>query len=433
MERYRQHLTALLNRYTQACDEFNLDAIAIHSGQLTYYKNDDLSHPFHPAAIAQQWLPYDIAPDTWLLITKDQQCSLYWPAQQDFWHVMPKEPDGPWVGDWTIVAAKDSNWLKKLSTKCAIISPQPESIDSATGAIINPEALIQWLNYDRAIKTPWEIEQLQYANNIGIKGHLAAKNAFNNGASEYDIHLAFLTATQQQQIEEPYGSIIALNENAAVLHYEHKKIHAPTQSKTLLIDAGFKHYGYASDITRTFTNDEGIFKGLLQSVDEYQKQLNSLCVPGAHYEDIHEAALTYCANTLLNSGLCKLNVEEQLAKKIPQVFFPHGIGHLLGLNVHDVGGRQISRDGKTKPPGDHAPFLRMTRTLEKDMVITIEPGLYFIPMLIDKMTTDVKDHGCDLDLINQLKSFGGIRIEDNIVVDAEPINLTRNVADSSAL
>jgi len=426
MSLYNRHIQTLVQRYNEACDQFQLNAIAIHSGSLTYYHGDDLSHPFHPTAFAQQWLPYNITPDTWILFSKATGLTLYWPAKQDFWHVSPVEPSGEWTEHWQVNGYTNLDWLVNFGESFAVISNSPESIPNSEKVDLNPTSLINWLNFDRAVKTEWEIEQLRIANQRAVKGHVAAQNAFLAGLSEAEIHQQYLVATEQQQIEEPYGSIVGLNEASAVLHYEQKSLIRPVEPKTLLIDAGVKQCGYASDITRTFTTDKNEFHALVQNVDTFQQQLIAMCTPDTNYLAIHEATLKFTAQSLIDMKICSLGVEEQLHKRIPQVFFPHGVGHLLGLQVHDAGGHQKNRQGELERPPEHAPFLRLTRKLEDGVVITIEPGIYFIPMLINKMVSEIKDHGCDLQLIEQLKPFGGIRIEDNIVVRKEgPLNLTR--------
>jgi len=210
------------------------------------------------------------------------------------------------------------------------------------------------------------------------------------------------------------------------LHYEHKRPHVPDHFNTLLIDAGAKINGYGSDITRTFTTDENVFNDLLISMDSIQQTLANKAIHGVDYRDLHLTCLTEIANLLQESQICSLPADEQIAKGITQTFFPHGLGHLLGLQVHDVGGHQVSPEGDILKPQSNAPYLRLTRTLESNMVITIEPGLYFIPMLLEKMLSTVPQHGCDMSLIKSLLPFGGIRIEDNVLVkDNMSVNLTR--------
>jgi Xaa-Pro dipeptidase len=426
MSLYQHHLQTLLERYRQACDQFALGAIALHSGSLTYYTNDDNAHPFHPMPLTQQWLPFDLMPEAWLIISKDSAPTLIWPDRPDFWHVTPKLTEGDWQQHWKIVKASQTSISALLPKPVAVLSHQPDGIDFIEPQNVNPVELLNWLNFDRAVKTEWEIEQLRIASQRAVRGHRAAKEAFLSGLCEYDIHLAYLRASKQQQLEEPYGSIVALNEGAAVLHYENKHLEAPKCSNTLLIDAGAKINGYASDITRTFTQGNDFFLDLVKAVDALQLRLCQQCTVGTNYLDIHNSALQEIAALLHQSGLCKLGVEEQLAKKVTQTFFPHGIGHLLGLNVHDAGGLQQNRQGDLATRPEHAPFLRLMRPLQNNTVVTIEPGLYFIPMLLEKMIAEIPEHGCDLKLIETLKPFGGIRIEDNVVAKAEgTLNLTR--------
>jgi Xaa-Pro dipeptidase len=425
MSLYHRHLQTLVQRFNHACDEFGYQNIVIHGGNTVGIADDDQSYPFRAYPSAQQWLPYDIEPDTWIVFSKQDGLTLHWPQGEDFWHVNSSQPGGDWSEDWTIQPTGDRSWLASLK-KAAILTPQPEMLAGVKNLEINPAPLKHWLAFDRAYKTDWEIDHLRIANQIAAKGHLAAEAAFHDGLSEYDIHMAYLKATSQQQIEEPYGSIVGLNEAAAILHYEQKQLAEPSDHRTLLIDAGARHNGYASDITRTFTTDTGAFNALLKGVDELQQKLVAQCTIGTDYLSIHNSALTMTAELLNTSSICSLSVEEQLAKKIPQVFFPHGIGHLLGLQVHDVGGHQADREGHTTARPEHAPFLRLLRPLDEGVVITIEPGVYFIPMLLEKMIAETPDHGCDLALIETLKPFGGIRIEDNVVVRHEgPLNLSR--------
>ena len=116
------------------------------------------------------------------------------------------------------------------------------------------------------------------------------------------------------------------------------------------------------------------------------------------------------------TGLDDDNIVE---KGITRVFFPHGIGHFLGVQVHDVA-------GKPTPPPEDAPFLRLTRRLEPGMVVTIEPGLYFIPSLMDPLLDGELGQYLNRELISRLRGCGGIRVEDNVVVTENGSrNLTR--------
>src|SRR5690606_25810634 len=132
------------------------------------------------------------------------------------------------------------------------------------------------------------------------------------------------------------------------------------------------------------------------------------------------------AAVLENLGIVRMDPQAQLDTGVSSVFFPHGIGHFLGLQVHDVGGFMAGPGGGAidKPAGH--PFLRLTRVLADDHVVTIEPGLYFIPMLLDGLRAGSHAGAVDWRKVDHLTAFGGVRIEDNVRVAATPENLTRD-------
>ncbi|MEP0072280.1 MAG: Xaa-Pro dipeptidase [Marinomonas sp.] len=418
---YQAHLAELTNRYEDALSHFNLDAIVLASGEKSYYFQDDHTHPFHAYSGAQQWLPFTLGAETYLIIKAGQKPTLVWPVRDDFWHAPNPVPAGDWQHDWNIVEAKKQDkWFANLPQKTAWLGPKPMEFT------IPCEGLKAYVDFSKAIKTPYEINTITAASERAVKGHIAAKQAFLAGMSELEIHLAFLQASQQSATQEPYPGIVGLDEHAAVLHYEHKSIKKQANSRTLLIDAGANEHGYASDITRTFVRHNDEFSALVDSLDKMEQYLCAKALSGVEFRKLHQDTLIGISTLLRDHQICSLSVEEQLAKSIPQVFFPHGLGHLLGLQVHDVGGHQADKSGNVNLPDEQAPFLRLTRTLEENMVITIEPGLYFIPMLIEKMKAEIPQHGCDLSKIQQFLPYGGIRIEDNVVVKStKSDNLTR--------
>ena len=130
---------------------------------------------------------------------------------------------------------------------------------------------------------------------------------------------------------------------------------------------------------------------------------------------------------LASQGIVRMTPEAQVETGVSSAFFPHGLGHYLGLQVHDVAGFQQDESGGTiaKPPGH--PYLRLTRTLLQDQVLTIEPGIYFIDMLLAELKRGPHAASVDWDKVERLKPYGGVRIEDDVrVTDGEPENLTRN-------
>jgi Xaa-Pro dipeptidase len=278
------------------------------------------------------------------------------------------------------------------------------------------------------MKTPYEIAQLREANRMGVVGHEAAREAFMNGGSELDIHLAYLAANDMIEYDSPYTNIVALDEKAAILHYQNKRRESGKKSKVLLIDAGCRHYGYCSDITRTHIRPgvHPVFRSLLEGMDRLQRDLVAQTKVGVPYADIHAATHKGVLNLLLEHKLCSGSHEDLEKKEISKLFFPHGVGHLLGLQVHDVGGFFKDATGALAPPPEEHKFLRLNRPMAENMVFTIEPGLYFIPVLLEPERGKEKGKMLNWDLIDELTPLGGIRIEDNIHLTMEgPVNLTR--------
>lgn len=267
---------------------------------------------------------------------------------------------------------------------------------------------------------------MRRASQRGARGHLAAERAFRSGASEFEIHLEYLRATQHTEAELPYDNIIALNENAAVLHYQHQDRSLPSHRFSLLIDAGATFAGYACDITRTHPVEQDDFAALVSDMDKVQQALCAKVRPGVDYTDIHLEAHLRIATVLRTHGIIRTEPENAVASGLSSVFFPHGVGHLLGLQVHDVAGLAIDRQGTQKPRPPGHPYLRLTRTLEPGFVVTIEPGLYFIETLLDQARASKHASSIDWQRVDALKRYGGIRIEDDVVcTDGEPENLTR--------
>jgi Xaa-Pro dipeptidase len=148
------------------------------------------------------------------------------------------------------------------------------------GMVLNPDALVSRLNFERIAKSPYELACLRAANARGAQAHRAAVAAFNAGASEYAIHLAYLAATGHREEELPYTNIIALNEGGAVLHYTELSTVAPAAHRSLLIDAGAQCRGYGCDITRTTAAHPGVFADLVAAMDTLELALCDLVVPG---------------------------------------------------------------------------------------------------------------------------------------------------------
>jgi len=430
---YAQHLMTLQRNATAALERAGCDHLVIAAGQPAMQFLDDRPYPFAVNPHFKHWLPVTNAPGSWLVHTPGERPRLIYLQPRDYWHVVPEAPAGYWVEhfDITIIRepAEARAHLPADATRCAVIGEANAAIDGFVPD--NPRAVLDHLHWHRAYKTEYELAMMRVASRIGVRAHRAAEYAFRSGASEFDIHMAYLAAARQTDNELPYGNIIALNEHGAILHYTDLAHAPPAISHSFLIDAGASFHGYASDITRTHAargvHRASAFQSLVDAVDEAQQRLAAGVVAGQSYPELHLRAHLALAAILREHGFIRCTPESALESGISRAFFPHGLGHPIGLQVHDVAGFQASEAGGTIPrPAGH-PYLRMTRTLEPGMVVTIEPGIYFIDMLLAELRATAAGADVDWGQVEEFRRFGGIRIEDDVVcTDGAPENLTRD-------
>jgi Xaa-Pro dipeptidase len=166
---------------------------------------------------------------------------------------------------------------------------------------------------------------------------------------------------------------------------------------------------------------------MISAMDSMQQKLCDAVVAGLDYRDLHLTAHTAIAGILKDFGIINGSAEDAVASGLSSVFYPHGLGHYLGLQTHDVAGLIADVEGTPIPRPEGHPFLRLTRTLEAGNVLTIEPGLYFIEPLLRRWRETGDIAAINWDKVEKLTPYGGIRIEDNIVVtEKTPLNLTRD-------
>ena len=433
---YCDHIDVLLARTATALARGGFDHLVVPSGTRHYQVFDDRDYPYAVNPQFKAWLPLTRAPGSWLVVTPGSKPKLVYLQPFDYWHVVPGAPSGWWVDHFDIAIVRTPEealqHLPKLSkgnhgdlARCAILG-EPQS---ALGAYVpnNPPAVVQYLEYHRAYKTPYEVAMMRDATRPGVRAHRAAEAAFRDGASEYDIHLAYCAAVRQDAGELPYNNIVALNEHGAVLHYTELDRSPPAEVRSFLIDAGAGHGGYACDITRTYAQDTASeFQAMVDAVDAAQQAMCAQVRAGFDYKRLHLDAHLALGSILRDFGLVRISPEAALDSGVSSAFFPHGIGHGIGLQVHEVAGFAASDAGGTIPKPDGHPYLRLTRVLEPGMAVTIEPGIYFIDMLLEKIKADGHADAVDWKRVDAFRPFGGIRIEDDVVcTDGAPINLTR--------
>ena len=425
---YPDHLNTLRERADKALALAGFDHLLIAAGMPLRKFLDDQDQPFVASPHFKHWLPLTDAPGSWIVYTPGSKPKLIFLQPRDYWHVVPDVPQGYWIEYFDIVIVRTAaEAVAQLpSGQRAVIAAGYAAMDSVEAN--NPQVLLDYLHWYRSYKTPYELELMREASRLGTRAHRAAEQAFRAGESEFGIHMAYLAAARQNDAELPYASIVALSEHGAVLHYTNFDRTPPAQSRSFLIDAGASAAGYASDITRTYAGaNVSEFQALIDSVDAAQQGFVAKVRAGQSYPELHIHAHHMLAEVLREHGFIRMSAESAVTSGVTSTFLPHGLGHPIGLQVHDVAGFQQNERGGTISRPDGHPYLRMTRALEPGMVVTIEPGLYFIDMLLAELRDKPVSADINWAKVDAFRQYGGIRIEDDVVcTDGVPENLTRD-------
>ena len=432
---YEPHLQTLMQRTEKSLERSGFDALVIQAGAPPTQFLDDQDYPFKVNPHFKAWVPIVDNPKCILVFAPGARPKVLFHQPSDYWHKPAALPQASWTAAVDLIAMDEPSKAGHLWAKLGRVAYiGPESVAPGIDAAdVNPADLLTHLHFDRAVKTGYELECMRRANELGARGHRAALAAFRAGGSEYAAHMRYLEACGQREEELPYNSIVAYNENSAVLHYQYLERSTPKSLRSFLIDAGAQYRGYASDITRTYAAAPGRFADLVEALDAAQRLLCDEVVSGRDYRDVHLTAHRLLGDVMQGVGLTRLSGQEALEAGVTSVFFPHGIGHLLGLQVHDVGGVLGDSQGHERKRPEGHPYLRLTRILEPGVVVTVEPGIYLIDTLLAAAHADQRRAHIDWEVVEELRPFGGVRIEDNVVTTAsKPENMTREAFDRIA-
>jgi Xaa-Pro dipeptidase len=424
---YDAHLEVVLADFQRALERSaaagpGYDGIVLHSGGEILVHRDDQPHLFRRDFNFARLVPLP-GPDHIAVVRPGEKPKLIRVVPQDYWYESPADPAVELERGFDFVEVnevEDAIAAAGDTESCAFLGEDFE-IASALGIdedSVEPEVLTASIDWDRGFKTAWETECVREAARNAARGHAVVREGVAAGLSERELHHAYIAAANLVESDTPYPNIIGWNEHAAILHYQSKDPRKPVNGRVLLIDAGASHLGYACDVTRTWAAPGAgeLFNELLDGMDELQRELVAGVGPQVEYIDLHAAAHEGVARILIAAGVLRGNMEELLEKRLTLPFLPHGLGHHLGLQVHDVAGHQIDPQGTTLDPPAAHPFLRTTRRLEAGHLVTIEPGLYFIPMLLQPVREGEHAANVDWKKVDQLMGCGGIRIEDDILV-----------------
>lgn len=285
------------------------------------------------------------------------------------------------------------------------------------------EVLIHAVARQRSVKDVNELQEMENAmNTITHNAYQKALAEIQPGNYEYHVSGAIEGSVLHHNCHMAYPIICTVNGEILHNHYYGNKLE---KGQLLLIDAGAESpLRYATDITRTYPVG-GKFsvrqKEIYNIVLNAQQQAIDAVKPGKPYLDVHITAAREITKGLMELGLMKGDLEDAVRHGAHALFFPHGIGHMIGLDVHDmedIGEDYVGYDEEFKRSDQFGTaYLRMAKRVQEGNVLTVEPGIYFIPALIDKWHSEGRYRDfIDYRAVEKYKDFGGIRIEDNIVV-----------------
>lgn len=303
------------------------------------------------------------------------------------------------------------------------LTMQPPEFAGKEKYVTNCDLLYPVLSECRVIKSPEEIEVLRYVAKVSSDAHVKVMQFIRPGRMEFEgeavfLHHAYAVGGCRHA---SYTCICGSGINSAILHYGHAGApnDRPIQDGEMcLFDMGANYCGYAADITCSFpangkfTEDQ---KFIYNAVLDARNAVMNTAKDGISWVDMHKLSGKVLLERLKAGGMLTGEVEEMLEAGLSGIFQPHGLGHLLGLDVHDVGGYLT-----TEPPRPSEPWLsklRFARILKAGMYVTIEPGCYFINSQMNKALADpAMSKFINVDVFERFRGFGGVRIEDDVLI-----------------
>jgi len=291
------------------------------------------------------------------------------------------------------------------------------------------ELFVNCISDARQCKTAPEIELMKYAQMINDKAYRSVLNMLKPGLFEFEVESTLQKVYYGHDcLASPFQITVCSGEQCAILHY-HKKTRQIQDGELVLIDSGGEYEFYCADNTRTYPSNGKYSPDqrlIYTAVLNTQKAVINAIKPGIPWPDMAMLSAKTMAEELLKVGLLKNGTADELVEAgIIAVFYPHGLGHGMGLDVHEIGGWT----GLEHPKTPHLAPLRLGRILKPGMTVTVEPGCYFIPLLYEAALKDpTKAKYIDEEVCRRMqKSVGGVRIEDDILV-TEDGNLNLSIA-----
>jgi Xaa-Pro aminopeptidase len=365
----------------------------------------------------------------WLADREKPLCVLAYDPKEGWTDFVPAVTEAQRVwegasGAEGVPAEKLALWLKKRKGHpVAVLGARVKGVRSDAALA---KRLREGLLAARRPKDAEEIRRMREAARATAAGFAKAVAMIRPGVTERAMEIEIEAEFFRNGAERTaYDTIVGSGANSGVLHFM-PTTRALRDGELVLIDAGAEVLGYACDVTRTYPVS-GAFtpeqKDVFAVVDDARRNAIAKCRPGVEWREVHLGACLDIARGLADMGILRGTAEGLLEQDAQALFFPHGIGHMLGLGVRDAGGALPGRR-KSKKPG--LRYLRVDLPLERGFVMTVEPGVYFIPALLRnaEKRKQYRD-AVAWDRVDRMLGFGGIRIEDNVLVtDKGPEILT---------
>ena len=415
-ELHEAHVASLRDAYAAVLARHGFDGVLIHSGSLVRKTRfDDQDWPLRTTPHFQHWLPL-AEPDCHLLVMPGARPKLFRPETTSFWETRP-EPPAAWLlepfdvvrGDVEPPAGKRVAFVgEEVRPECRRSSPPRSTLSDDQDAL-----------RDR-VSRPGERARGARSTKPLRKGVRRGRD--ERASSSPDVPRGDPAGRSRDALQE-HRRLRAQRGDAPPRHATARNA---SGAPSLLVDAGATFYRYCSDITRTWvrggTASADAFAGLVGGVEAMQQRLCAAIRSGDKYEALHDLSHRLTSEILLGLGIVRdLSAEAVDRQGISRAFYPHGLGHSLGLQTHDVGCAVM------KPRADN-PFLRNTSVIAPRQVFTIEPGVYFIESLLAKLRAGPFAANVDWRLVESMAPLGGVRIEDDVLVGDDGIrNFTREV------
>ena len=335
-----------------------------------------------------------------------------------------------WEGGVETAAGEDvaelPGWLERRSVRpVAVIGA---AVDNVESDLQRAATLQTSLDEVRRRKDDAEIALIERAAAATAAGHAKAREAIRPGVSERRIRVELEAEMYRHGADDvAFDTIVGAGTHAAVLHFE-PGARIVERDDLVLIDAGAAISGYAADVTRTYPAGDRFTprqQAIYDLVLAAQLEAISTCREGVEWNEVHRAAAGVIALGLHDLGILKGNRDDLLDSGAISLFLPHGVGHMVGLGVRDVGGLAPGRE-----VGVYCGIrMRVDLPLEENYLMTVEPGIYFVPALLDDPERRERFAGMvNWDALEAWRAVGGVRIEDNVLITAaDPRILTSGI------